>query len=403
MVGRNDYQNAFNTLSRQKMLDAHAQIFPEAVSVFNLMYGVDAPVFLLDDELRETIIWSEEGPRQGCSAGTYLFCAGSAPLVKTLQLRYPEFEFLVLTDDINILVRPPESGLDADWQRLYVRYAALLVDIKNLSRDMAGLTLNASKCGLLLPEGAPLPIPSVRDLFPPGFDFQVNGFRIAGSPVGTTAFMNDFAKKKLAEASVKLQAIKSLGSKNARATHRLLITSGSKLMHFLASTVPPSVMTPVLKRFDRLVEDVFFSTLAPTGVTCSVERLERAILRASLPVPHGCGLFRSADQGKVAWLSSVAACMSDPLLFRLRDSMKRHVEPALDLLINAVGGEGSKYWTLVSQVLPPSISAFLDGSVYCPEKEFKVKMGKVVLKALSRIQTDRFLALTGRQTFRDTI
>ena len=43
LVGRNDYQNAFNTLSRQKMLDAHAAIFPEAVSVFSLLYGVDAP------------------------------------------------------------------------------------------------------------------------------------------------------------------------------------------------------------------------------------------------------------------------------------------------------------------------------------------------------------------------
>jgi hypothetical protein len=206
LVGRNDYQNAFNTLSRQKMLEAHSVIFPEGVSVFNLFYGVDAPVFLFDDSLKETVIWSEEGPRQGCSAGTYLFCAGGAPLVKELQRRYPEFHFLVLTDDINILVRPPEGGLASDWQLLYKRYAALLSDIKNLSCDLAGLVLNASKCGLLLPEGAPLPTDEVRALFPPGFDFQVKGFRIAGSPVGTAAFMKEFAEKKLAEAVEKLRS-----------------------------------------------------------------------------------------------------------------------------------------------------------------------------------------------------
>ena len=403
LVGRNDYQNGFNTLSRQKMLEAHAVVFPEGVSVFNLLYGCDAPVIMLDEELKETVIWSEEGPRQGCSAGTYLFCAGIAPLVSTLQSRYPDFNFIVLTDDINILVRPPESGLASDWQRVYERYATLLADIKSLSRDFAGLELNASKCGLLLPEGAPLPTAEVRALFPPRFDFQVDGFRIAGSPVGTSAFMEDFAEKRLAEAVGKLQAIKSLGTKNARATHRLLITSGTQLLQFLASTVPPSVMVPILERFDRHVDAVFFGTLAPGGVTCSGERQERAALRASLPAPHGCGLFRAADQGKVAWLSSVAACLSDPLLFQLKDSIRKHVEPALAVLVGAIGGEGSKYWTLVSHLLPATASGFLDGSVFSPDNDFKVKIGKVVLKLLSRIRTDSFLALTKIDKLSETL
>ena len=110
-----------------------------------------------------------------------------------------------------------------------------------------------------------------------------------------------------------------------------------------------------------------FGTLAPGGVTCSGERQERAALRASLPTPHGCGLFRAADQGKVAWLSSVAACLSDPLLFQLKDSIRKHVEPALTVLVGAVGGEGSKYWTLVSHLLPATASGFLDGSVFSPD------------------------------------
>ena len=225
-------------------------------------------------------------------------------------------------------------------------------------------------------------------------NYQTNKFRVAGSPIGTRVFMEDFAEKKLAEAVGKLQAIKSLGSKNARATHRLLVTSGTKLMSFLASTVPPSVMLPVLERFDKHVDAVFFATLAPGGFTCSIARHERARLRASLPAPHGCGLFRAVDQGQVAWLSSVAACLSDPLFFQLRHSLPKFVEPALARLVTAVGGVGSKYWTLVSQVLPSSVSLFLDGSVFSPLSEFKVKIGKVVLKLLSRINTDRFMALT---------
>ena len=394
LIGRNDYRNGFNTLSRQKMLDAHARVFPEAVSIFNLLYGVDAPVVLLDDEMKETVVWSEEGPRQGCAAGTYLFCAGIAPLVNKLQECYPEFVFLVLTDDINVLIRPPTSDVASEWQRLYTRYACFLQDLESLSRGCAGLSLNALKCGLLLPKGAPLPTNEVRNLFPSGFDFQVAGFRIAGSPVGTPAFMEEFVEERLTEAVGKLQAIKSLGPKNARATHRLLVTSGIKLLNFLASTVPPAIMLPVLKRFDKHVDCVFFATLAPGGVTCSGDRLERARLRASLPVPHGCGLFRASDQGKVAWLSSVAACLSDPFLFGLRHTLEKHVESALTLVVEAVGGESSKYWTCISQVLPTSVFSFLDGSLFSPANEFKVKIGKVILKLLSRVQTDTFMALT---------
>jgi len=343
-------------------------------------------VVLLDDHLKETVIWSEEGPRQGCSAGTFLFCAGIAPMVSKLQARYPEFSFLVLTDDINILIRPPQTNADDEWQRLYRRYGELLIDLETLSLE-CGLVLNARKCGLLLPQGAPLPADEVRGVFPAGFSFQTDGFRVAGSPIGTEDFMRRFAERKLAEAVVKLQAIKSLGSKNARATHRLLVTSGTKLMNFLAATVPPKVMFPVLELFDEQVDLVFFGTLSPAGIECSN-------VRAALPAPHGCGLFRAADQGKVAWLSSVAACLSDPFFFKLRHSLKRHAESALALVVGAVGGEGSKYWSLVSQVLPPTVSAFLDGSVFSPSNEFKVKLGKTVLKLISRVRTDNFLALT---------
>ena len=126
-------------------------------------------------------------------------------------------------------------------------------------------------------------------------------------------------------------------------------------------------------------------------------------MRASLPTPRGCGLFRAADQGKVAWLSSVAACLSDPLLFELRLSLHKYVDPALSQLIAAVGGEESKYWTLISQVLPSTSSSFLDGSVFSPSTGFKVKIGKVALKLLSRISTDRYLSMTKIDNISETL
>jgi hypothetical protein len=139
---------------------------------------------------------------------------------------------------------------------------------------------------------------------------------------------------------------------------------------------------------------VFFNTLAPEGVACSKQRKKRAKLRASLPAPFGCSLFHAADQCKAAWLSSLAACLSDPLLFRLRFGLQRFVEPAWENLVGALGGVNSKHWPLVSQLLPTTAAGFLDGSMFCPTSELKIKFSKVILKLLSRLRVEKFFSLT---------
>jgi hypothetical protein len=54
-------------------------------------------------------------------------------------------------------------------------------------------------------------------------------------------------------------------------------------------------------------------------------------------------------------------------------------------------------------VLPSSVSSFLDGSIFSPSTDFKVKLGKVVLKLLSRIHTDSFLELTKIDKISETL
>jgi len=185
LVGKNDYENGFNSLSRQKMLDNHSALFPESTDIFNFFYGVDSPIFVIDDNMQITVLTSTEGSRQGCSAGTEGFCLAIHPVLTRLQQLYPDFEFRVLTDDLVPLVPPPPSDSFDDWQSLYIRYASCLTHIRDISLELAGLSLNAAKGALLLPKGAPVPAPGVRALFPVGFEFRQDGFRIAGSPVGT--------------------------------------------------------------------------------------------------------------------------------------------------------------------------------------------------------------------------
>ena len=111
--------------------------------VFNFFYGVDSPVFLLDDEMELTVLRSQQGSRQGCSAGTEGFCLAIHPVLAELQMRYPDFDFRAITDDVVPIAPPPVSDSFEDWQVLYTRYAKCFSDIKDLSLLLAGLTLNA--------------------------------------------------------------------------------------------------------------------------------------------------------------------------------------------------------------------------------------------------------------------
>ena len=74
----------------------------------------------------------------------------------------------------------------------------------------------------MLKRGPPLS-EAVRANFPPSFDFQTNGFRVAGSPIGSDAFMSHFVAGKVNEARSKVASIKLVGAKSPRAAHRLLI------------------------------------------------------------------------------------------------------------------------------------------------------------------------------------
>jgi hypothetical protein len=249
-VGKNDFENGFNSLSRQKMLDSHNLLFPEATDIFNFFYGVSSPVYLLDDS-GITVLNSEEGSRQGCAAGTEAFCFAIHPVVTRLQGLYPEIEFRIVVDDVVPIQPPPAMDTFEAWQASYVRYASCLKDLEELSSSLAGLKLNLEKGALLLPLGAPLPTPEVRALFPAQFKFCQDGMRIAGSPVGTDSFMNKFVTDKVVEARAKIAAIRLVAKQSPRAAHRLVTSCVTKLLCFMAATVPPNISIPVLQLFDQ--------------------------------------------------------------------------------------------------------------------------------------------------------
>ena len=82
------------------MLEATAALFPEGVSLMNFFYGIASPVFLIDENEEIIKLSSEQGSRQGCTAGCLGFCLSLVKVLRTLQIKYDEYEFRVVVHDI---------------------------------------------------------------------------------------------------------------------------------------------------------------------------------------------------------------------------------------------------------------------------------------------------------------
>jgi hypothetical protein len=164
-----------------------------------------------------------------------------------------------------------------------------------------------------------------------------------------------------------------LGARSPRAAIRLLTASCTKLFTFVAATTPPREALPVIKMFDTALQETFLHVLyAGPPAPCAQPRVSRALARASLPPPRGCGLFRAADHGAVAWLSSLALCLQDELLFSRRAHLQRHIGSAIGLLAEALGGTSSVDWMA------------LDGTRFSPAAPSSMRPCRPVLRIMRR-------------------
>ena len=289
---------------------------------------------------------------------------------------------------------PPTSNKPEAWQALYQTYSALLRDLSVWAKEDLGLTLNLGKCSLLLPPHAPPPASHIQAAFPPGFLFNFDGIPVAGAPIGTDAFINSFLETKLLEVKTKLHSIKLLSKLATRAAHRLLTSRATSLFSYIATTTPPSLTLPYLARFDAEVEATFFSILELQPDSCSVQRQTRAYLKASLPAPEGCGLLKAADHAAVAWWSSVANAMTDPLVYELRQGLEHFASPAFSLIQRALGGSHSSYWTQLSFNFPVSGTGLTDGATYTPDHPPTRQLNKITLKVIRKRSRSTFNRLS---------
>ena len=154
--------------------------------------------------------------------------------------------------------------------------------------------------------------------------------------------------------------------------------------------MPPTISVPLLLDYDKAVQSAFWQVIGFDPAECSAPRTVRAALKMTLPATLGCGLFKVSDFACVAWWTSVASCLADPLLFQLRDGLSTFADGALSALHSVLGGANSKFCAPIRHWLPATGSGLVDGSLYAPCLPPVPKLNKVALRALGRLRLAAF-------------
>ena len=263
-----DFRNAFNTLRRDKMLQAVQNFAPDLLPFVHLSYSSSSSLFWSDK-----IIQSAEGVQQGDPLGPLLFCLTIHPLVSQLKS-----ELCVWYLDDGTIGGAAED-VKHDLEVIVCEGAAL------------GLHLNEWKSEVIGGD------PAARDSILPGAQVTdpASAFLLG---IGDMSSTSDAI-------SGKTQLLRTMGDRlqHVSAHDALLLLRYSfaipKLLYLLRSS--PSFLSPNLKDYDDVLRSIV-GTIANTHLD------DNAWKQASLPVKAGGLGIRSAVQlAPSAFLSSAAA------------------------------------------------------------------------------------------------
>ena len=270
-IGIIDFRNAFNTISRDIILQSIKENNPTLQRFFNWSYGISAPLVLSNNN--SSIIHSTEGVRQGDPIGPYLFSLGIRKLIQFIHDEVPQSSDSIYSylDDMTIL-----CSSESDFQRI-------LSAINNFSH-LSGLNINLDKSFYT----------SINDI-------KTNHLDILGSRIGSKNDRNSFLKNKIDIFEEKLSVLQKLSC-----SHEALLLLRScvnqDLRHLLRSLESDDIREQwnradqlLIKTIKILRGDTFLTDTNTLNINnTSSKRIEETIIH--LPVRYGgLGLFSHLD------------------------------------------------------------------------------------------------------------
>ena len=282
-----DFENAFNTLSRQQVLDTVAHAFPELARWVSWCYSRETWLQFGQSTLR-----SAAGVQQGDPLGPLLFATALQPLAQELRQTSLDLSVFYLDDGV----------LAGDLPT--VAAALQLVQSKASS---VGLRLNLAKCELAAVGATTLA--DVLPHFPQALLFDETGhskllsnFELLGAPLGDDDFVSGYAQDRVRRAKPLLEAVALL--EDPQVALRLLRACAGhvRLVHTMRCA-PPLAQDPALVDFDSSVRGCFSSF---TGLHLDTAQWGQASRGFAF---GGLGLRSTASDAPAAYLASIGGAL----------------------------------------------------------------------------------------------
>ena len=296
-----DFRNAFNTLRRDKMLEAVLEYAPDLFPFVHSAYERPSSLFCSD-----AILMSEEGVQQGDPLGPLLFCLTIHPMVQQLK---SEFRVFYLDDGtVGGSMQDVLGDLDL---------------VERMAPDL-GLQLNRSKSELICDDQS---VSEAMLLEAPGLHLLSRDVAdILGSPIGNIDHVSDVIQEKSQQLRLLGDRLRLLHSHDAILLLRHSF-SIPKILYILRTA--PCFLSSQIVAYDDLLRSIL------GDITNVHLKDDKAWLQASLPIGvGGIGIRRAAQLAPSAFLASAAGCsdlVRQILPLQLRDVPDPTVEQALGI------------------------------------------------------------------------
>lgn len=225
-----DFQNAFNTIHRDKIADAILKYNPKIYKPVKWAYNAPAPLYFKDSEQKIHTFKSSSGIRQGDPLGPYLFSLGFRQKFELLEelaksLNGQAFSYL---DDLYLIVDTNTQLEDPpDLIKLFTERADELFD---------GLEINIGKSG----------IGTLHSVDKRGCD-------ILGSVIGCSEKRIEFYNEKITELKSILNNFRKIPEQAAQLLYRFCLAP--KLNYYFRTIKNDDTFTKIWEELDMLQRD----------------------------------------------------------------------------------------------------------------------------------------------------
>ena len=295
-----DYANAFNTVHRSAVLAATQKRWPEGLALTAWRYEQPTELHFRGAPEGSAPLLSQSGVQQGDPPASLAFgLALQDPLEQTKE-QHPTVAIAAAHDDC-VLQGPP-----ADVAQAFCTLCRLSGDI--------GLNVSPGKCGAYSRD-----VQAAADTAAAlGINHSVDGLVVAGTPVGTDAFVAAYASKTIDAACEAIDMLSELSGAGLSAQDHFLVLKSSLQMRgaHLPRVIPCAQAQPAVDKLERKVA---------TAAGEIMQRPELADAQAdqlTLPLRFGGMGIRATDTNvaKASFLSAAAmtqaVMLTGPARFR---------------------------------------------------------------------------------------